>query len=125
MFDMLGGSEVLVVFLIILILFGGEKMPEFARGLAKVIREVRKAASGVEQEFRRAMEEEPTPASRPQDATPKILPPVQAPTPVAPAAPATDPTAGTVPAPEAANPPATPTPPVPPSTPPASSPHAG
>jgi TatA/E family protein of Tat protein translocase len=59
LFDMLGGSELVVIFLLVLVFFGGEKMPEFARGLGKVIREFRKAASGVEQEFKRALEEDP------------------------------------------------------------------
>lgn len=79
LFDFLGGGELLVIFLLILIFFGGEKMPEVARGLAKAIRELRKATSGVEQEFRKVLEEEPAkPASTPtgvQPATPTMLPP--------------------------------------------------
>lgn len=56
--EMLGNSELLVIFLVILLLFGGKKMPEFARGLAKSLREFRKAANSVEQEFKRALDEE-------------------------------------------------------------------
>ena len=79
-FDMLGGSELLVIFLLVLIFFGGEKMPEFARGLGKAIREFRKAASGVEQEFKRALEDEPQrptppPATYPAASPNTILPP--------------------------------------------------
>lgn len=81
--DMLGGSELLVIFLLVLIFFGGEKMPEFARGLGKAIREFRKAAAGVEEEFKKALEEAPAkrqptypPAVPP---TPSILPPRAAP----------------------------------------------
>jgi len=56
--DGLGGAEMLLIFAIVLLLFGGDKLPEFARGLGKTMRELKKAASGVEDEFRRAMEED-------------------------------------------------------------------
>ena len=54
----LGGPEVVLVFVIVLVLFGGEKLPEFARGAGKVLREFKKAAAGVEEEFKRALEED-------------------------------------------------------------------
>lgn len=57
--DTLGSSELMIIFLVILVLFGGKKMPELARGLGKSIREFKKAASGVEQELKRVLEEEP------------------------------------------------------------------
>jgi TatA/E family protein of Tat protein translocase len=57
--DSLGGSELIVILVVVLIFFGGEKMPEFARGLGKAIREFKKAAGDVEQEFKRAMDEAP------------------------------------------------------------------
>jgi len=81
MFD-IGGPEVLLILFIFLLLFGANKMPELARGIGKSIREFKKAASGVEQEVRRAMEEEPAkPAPKPagtiQQAAPEkpALPP--------------------------------------------------
>ena len=66
MFD-IGGPEALLILFIFLLLFGANKMPEFARGLGKSIREFKKAASGVESEVRRAMEEpdEPQPKKFP------------------------------------------------------------
>ncbi len=76
--DSIGSSELLVILLLVLIFFGGDKMPEFARGVAKIMREFRKAASGVEQEFKRVIEEEPPPPARPTQitpTTPTILPP--------------------------------------------------
>lgn len=82
--DMIGTSELLVIFLLVLIFFGGEKMPHFARGLGKALREFRKATSSVEQEIKRAMEEEPpppkTPVAHPSAVatTPTILPPQSA-----------------------------------------------
>jgi sec-independent protein translocase protein TatA len=65
----LGGPEMVVIMLIVLVLFGGDKLPEFARGLGKSIREFKKAAAGVEEEFKRALEESDT-----KKAAPKILP---------------------------------------------------
>lgn len=56
--DGLGGPEMLLIFVLILVLFGGQKLPEFARGLGKTMREFKKAAAGVEDEFKRALEED-------------------------------------------------------------------
>ena len=65
--DGIGGSEMMIIMLIVLLLFGGNKMPELAKGLGKSIREFKKAASGVEEEVRRAIEEheEPQPKKFP------------------------------------------------------------
>ena len=52
----IGGGEMVVVLLIVLMLFGGDKMPQLAKGLGKSIREFKKAASGVEQEFKKALD---------------------------------------------------------------------
>jgi sec-independent protein translocase protein TatA len=57
--DFLGGSEMLLIFFLILMLFGGQKMPELARGLGKAIREFKKATAGVEQEIKKALETPP------------------------------------------------------------------
>ncbi len=65
----LGGGEMMLIFVIVLVLFGGEKLPDFARGLGKSIREFKKAASGVEEEFKRALEEDA------QKKSPPALPP--------------------------------------------------
>ena len=63
----LGGPELMIIFLIIMLLFGGAKLPGLAKGLGQSIKEFKKAASGVESEIRRAMEEEPPtpPAPKP------------------------------------------------------------
>jgi sec-independent protein translocase protein TatA len=60
-----GGPELMMIMLLALMLFGGKKMPELARGFGKAMREFRNAASGVEQEIKRAMEEEPPAKSPP------------------------------------------------------------
>ena len=57
----IGGSELVMIMFIILLLFGSDKLPALAKGLGKTMREFKKAASGIETEVRRAMEEEPTP----------------------------------------------------------------
>jgi sec-independent protein translocase protein TatA len=38
-----GGTEVLLIFLIVLLLFGGAKLPSLARGLGQSIKEFKKA----------------------------------------------------------------------------------
>lgn len=45
---MLGSGEILVIFVVILILFGGKKLPEFAKSLGQGIREFKKACNGEE-----------------------------------------------------------------------------
>ena len=58
----LGGWEVLLIFLIILIIFGPSKLPELARGIGEAIREFRKAS----QEPVRAVEETKKEARKPR-----------------------------------------------------------
>jgi sec-independent protein translocase protein TatA len=55
----IGGGEMIVIFLVVLLLFGGQRMPEFARGLGKSIREFKKATGGVEEQIRQAIDEAP------------------------------------------------------------------
>lgn len=47
---MIGTGEILVILVVILILFGGKKLPEFAQSLGKGIREFKKACNGEENE---------------------------------------------------------------------------
>lgn len=46
MFKSIGTNEWLVIIAVVLILFGGKKIPEFFKGLGESIREFKKAASG-------------------------------------------------------------------------------
>jgi len=83
MFD-IGGPEVMLILFIFLLLFGANKMPELARGIGKSIREFKKAASGVEEEVRRAMEEEPVkPAAKPAGVIQQAAPEKPSPPPAA------------------------------------------
>lgn len=61
----IGGAEMVMIFFVILLLFGGQKLPELARGLGKSVREFKKATAGVEEEIKKAMEATPeTPKPR-------------------------------------------------------------
>ncbi len=53
----LGGPEMLVIFVIILLLFGAKKIPELARGLGKSMGEFKKAREDFEREITRSEEE--------------------------------------------------------------------
>lgn len=48
---MLGSGEILVILFVVLILFGGKKLPEFAQSLGKGIREFKKACYGEEEKI--------------------------------------------------------------------------
>ncbi|MDR9387800.1 MAG: twin-arginine translocase TatA/TatE family subunit [Balneolaceae bacterium] len=47
----IGGWEYLIIFLIILLLFGAKKIPDLARGLGQGIQEFRKASDEVKREI--------------------------------------------------------------------------
>jgi len=53
----LGGSELIVILAVVLILFGARKIPEFAKGLGQGIKEFRKASREIQDELERATEE--------------------------------------------------------------------
>lgn len=55
----LGGQEIFFVFIIVLLLFGGNKIPELMKGLGKGIREFNSARANVEDEIRKGMNDEP------------------------------------------------------------------
>jgi len=47
----MGGSEILLILLVILILFGADKLPELARNLGKGLHEVKKASDEIKNEL--------------------------------------------------------------------------
>jgi sec-independent protein translocase protein TatA len=55
---LLDGPVIWVVLFVVLLLFGGSKLPELARGLGKAKREFKKASDEVEDEVRSAVYEE-------------------------------------------------------------------
>jgi sec-independent protein translocase protein TatA len=44
MFNNLGATELIIIALILLLLFGGKKIPEFMKGIAEAIKEFKKAS---------------------------------------------------------------------------------
>src|SRR5437667_7267782 len=60
----LSGGELVLVLVVILVLFGARRIPEFAKGLGKGITEFKKASREVTDEIERAVEE-PTPPPPP------------------------------------------------------------
>ena len=53
----LGYPEMVVIFLIILLLFGAKKLPQLARGLGKSMGEFKKAKDEIEHEITKAEDE--------------------------------------------------------------------
>ena len=53
----LGPQEILVVAVMILVLFGGKKIPELMRGLGQGIREFNNAKANIETEVKESMKE--------------------------------------------------------------------
>lgn len=53
----LGWNEILLILLVVLLLFGGRKIPELMRGLGKGIREFNDAKSNVRRELEEGMNE--------------------------------------------------------------------
>lgn len=57
--SMPSGGEWLTIGIVILVLFGGRKIPELARGLGKGIREFNDAKKGVQDEIEAGMKDRP------------------------------------------------------------------
>jgi sec-independent protein translocase protein TatA len=57
----MGGGEIIFVFAVALVLFGANKIPQFAKGLGQAIKEFKKASSDVSNEIHTAMNQEPPP----------------------------------------------------------------
>ncbi|MBM3937308.1 MAG: twin-arginine translocase TatA/TatE family subunit [Bacteroidota bacterium] len=55
----LGGQEMIVLLVLVLLLFGGKKIPELMRGLGRGVREFQDAKNNVGNEIRKGMNEEP------------------------------------------------------------------
>jgi sec-independent protein translocase protein TatA len=66
----IGPPELLVIFLIILILFGAKRLPELARSLGKSINEFKNATNNIKQELD-FTEERDTKHQKPQSNAPE------------------------------------------------------
>lgn len=56
----LGGPEILLLFLVVVLLFGAKKLPELARGLGKAKSEFQKATDEAEKEINKVDPTTPT-----------------------------------------------------------------
>ncbi|HEY9004097.1 MAG TPA: twin-arginine translocase TatA/TatE family subunit [Mucilaginibacter sp.] len=76
----IGGPEMILIIFVALLLFGGEKLPEIARGLGKGIRDFKDASEGVKREITNQINnyEERKPEPQVEEPKPELLP---APTP--------------------------------------------
>ena len=79
-----GGSEILLILVVVLVFFGPSKIPDLARGLGKGIREFKDASNEIRSEFERAATQASAPA-----------PPVASPYVAELSAPPAEPAAGT------------------------------
>jgi sec-independent protein translocase protein TatA len=50
-FLFISGQEIVIVFVVVLLLFGSKRIPEFAKGLGKGMREFRKATEDIKREI--------------------------------------------------------------------------
>jgi sec-independent protein translocase protein TatA len=57
----LGGSDMIVLLIVVLLLFGGRKIPELMRGLGNGIREFNDAKKNVKSQIEEGMKEKETP----------------------------------------------------------------
>ena len=62
----LGFQEILLIAVVVLVLFGGRKIPEFMRGLGKGIREFNDAKNNVKKELEEGMKEKDQSTTTPQ-----------------------------------------------------------
>lgn len=77
----LGWQEIIVILIIVLILFGGRKIPELARGIGRGLREFKREVQGARQDFdeavRTAESEEPPPEPPRPKKKPSPAPPAE------------------------------------------------
>ena len=65
----IGFSEILLIAVVILVLFGSRKIPEFMRGLGKGVREFNDAKDSVRKELEEGMKEK----DQPKTTTTKVV----------------------------------------------------
>ena len=57
----MGTQELLIILLVVLVLFGGKKIPELMRGLGQGVREFNAAKANIKSEIEDGMKEKPSP----------------------------------------------------------------
>lgn len=64
---MIGAPEIIFIVLIVLLLFGGKKIPELMRGLGKGVRSFKEGMSDVEEEIKKPLDNEQHKAEQAKD----------------------------------------------------------
>ena len=64
---MIGAPEIIFIVIIVLLLFGGKKIPELMRGMGKGVKMFKQGMSDVEEEVKRPLEEQPNPQQTSED----------------------------------------------------------
>ena len=67
-----GGTEIMWIAIVVLVLFGAKKVPELMKGVGTGIREFKKASKDVQDEVQRVMDEPERPSA------PTVRPPAEA-----------------------------------------------
>ena len=58
LFGNLGTTELIIIVFVVLLLFGGKKIPELMKGLGKGVRSFKQGMNDIEEEIKRPTEEE-------------------------------------------------------------------
>ena len=65
LFGTFGAGEIIIIALVILLLFGGRKIPELMKGLGKGVKSFKQGMNEVEDEINKSVDEKPNNASNP------------------------------------------------------------
>ena len=60
----LGMTEIIIIAIVVLVLFGGKKLPELMHGVGKGIRDFKKGMNGIEDEIKKAIDLNDTPEKK-------------------------------------------------------------
>jgi sec-independent protein translocase protein TatA len=66
----IGGTELILILVVVLVLFGAKKIPELAKGLGTGIKEFKKATREVTDEIQNAADDKQQPQNKAVTATP-------------------------------------------------------
>ncbi|MFQ3223959.1 MAG: sec-independent protein translocase protein TatA [Lentimonas sp.] len=70
----LRAPELILIFLVVLLLFGAKRLPELFKSFGKSIKEFKKATSDIENDVRNAMDAEDEPKRAPRAESKKVEP---------------------------------------------------
>ena len=60
----LGMTEIIIIAIVVLVLFGGKKLPELMHGVGKGIRDFKKGMKGIEDEIKKDIDLNDTPEKK-------------------------------------------------------------